>query len=388
MPEENGAHKEPYVSKSFSKGFFGGPRKKELNLTEEEIDGLIDTFENKLVLKDDDHYEELSDEEIVEEVQHETREKVLPPHLTYGIPDKDFQKPMSETFKFPKGITAFAGNESGSIEAKFTTGDTHATTDIGVNHHKNEDGIFIDEESNTIVLTDGIGSSGSGEVASSIAAYGTSKLLKDSRDKKTPAYPLRDMPTILHRAVLEYQKHNGPRFKDCSATLAAARLNKQNKTVEFVHVGDSKALLIRNGELVYSSQDDNLLTYMMINRDMTKSEAEDLLLDLNTDSSSVIQSLGHDSNAVNLKTGKTSSDSTNPHHTILKVQKGDVVLLCSDGLSDTLSPQQIAAYVQGNLREGGSVKEMVESLKKETIELMKNGRGKPDNISIAATVIE
>jgi len=284
-------------------------------------------------------------------------------------------------------MEAFAGNESGSREAKFATGAVHATTDIGVNHYKNEDGIFVDEESNTIVLTDGIGSSGSGEVASSIAAYVTSELLKDSRDKKTPAYPLRDMPTILHRAVQEYQKHNGPYYKDCSTTLAAARLNKDNKTVEFVHVGDSKALLIRNGELVYNSQDDNLLTYIMINRNMTKSEAEDLLLDLNANSSSVIQSLGHEANAINLKTGKTSSDSTNPHHTVLKVQKGDVVLLCSDGLSDTLSPQQIAAYVQGKLRENVDTKEIVESLKKDAMKLMRDGRGKPDNISIAATII-
>lgn len=384
MPEENGAHKEPYVSKSLSPSFFG--KEPELNLSEEEIDELLDTFENKLVLKDDDHYEELSDEDIVEEVQHETRKKVLPPHITFGVPDKRFQKPVSETFKFPEGMEAFAGNESGSIEAKFITGKVHATTDIGVGYRKNEDGIFVDEQSNTIVLTDGIGSSGSGEVGSAIAAYGAADILKESREKKTPAYPLRDLPTTLHRAVQEYQKNNGRRYKDCSATLAAVRLHK-NK-VEFVHVGDSKALLIRNGELVYNSQDDNLTSFMMLNRNLSKDQAVDLILDLDADPNSVIQSLGHDANAVNLKTGETSENSTNPHHITLDVKKGDIILLCSDGLSDTLSPQQIAAYIQGKLKEGKNIKEIVESLKKETIDLMRQGRGKRDNISIAATIIE
>lgn len=388
MPKESSAPDEPYKSSSFSKRFFSVPGRQEFNLTEKEIDDLLNTFENKFVLKNDDIIEKLSDEDIVEEVQQETRKKVLPPHLTYGVPDKQFQKPVSETFDFPEGIKAYAGDENGSIEAKFTTGNVHATTDIGVAHRKNEDGILIDEESNTIVLTDGIGSSGSGEVASALAAYGAADLLKTSRDKKTPPYPLRDMPTTLHRVVREYQKHNGPKFKGCGSTLVAARLNKKNKTVEFVHVGDSKALLIRNGELVYSSQDDNLTTYMMVNRDITKSAAEDLIIDLDANPSSIIQSLGQESNAINLKTGETSDNNTNPHHITLEVQKGDVVLLCSDGLSDTLSPQQIAAFVQGKLRVGANVKEMVESLKEETIAMMKNGKGKPDNISIAATVIE
>lgn len=357
----------------------------EINLTEAEIDDLIDTFENKFVLQDDD-VEELSDEDIVEEVQHKTREKVLPPHITFGVPDSKFREPLSKTLKLPEGMKSLAGNESGSIEAKFGTRAVYATTDIGVYHQKNEDGIFIDEKSNTIAITDGIGSSGSGEVASAIACYGISQLLGESKEKSLPPYPLKDIPTVLHRKVQEYQEHNGPRYKQTGATFAAVRINK-NKKVECVHVGDSKVLLIRNGELVYNSQEDNLVTYMMLNRNMSKEEAVDTILDLDANPSSIIQSLGQKSNAINLKTGETSDDKTNPHYSILKAKKGDVILLCSDGLSDTLSPQQIAAYVQGKLRERVNIKEIVESLKEEAIDLMKKGKGKPDNISIAATII-
>jgi len=267
----------------------------EFNPTEQEINDLLEKFHPQ-----DDDVIELSDTDLVEiqELQHKTREKIIPPHITFGVPDTKFQKPVSKTLELPKNMYAFAGNENGSTEVQLATGEAYATTDIGVNHEINDDGILIDKNTDTMIITDGVGSSRTGYAASALATYGTAQFLKKGTH-------FNELPTLLHRAVQTYQKHNGPKFEDCSTTLVAMRLSKKDQTVEFVHVGDSKALLIRNGKLVYNSQDDNLLSFMMESRNIGEEKAKDLISKLDVNPSSIIQSLGHDANAINLKTGET-----------------------------------------------------------------------------------
>ena len=91
---------------------------------------------------------------------------------------------------------------------------------------------------------------------------------------------------------------------------------------------------------------------------------------------------------IDTETFKLNEKNIKPHHQEFNTKKGDVVLLCSDGLSDNLSNSEIAEIINSHTKEGKPLKDAIEKIKEKALKTMRTWDGKPDNIVIAGYIVE
>jgi protein phosphatase len=331
-------------------------------LSDEELDEM-------LIQDEEDENKEPSREvqQAIEEVRKELREK----KYTLGVPDKVFEKPLSDSGIMPETMHAVSGNEEGHYEGMMDEMPVYGVTERGLKY-TNDDGFMVDPESKTLIVTDGVGGYDGGFMASSVAHYSAAKNINK---------PLEKIPSAIHKNISDYQKAN-PDYENMSTTVVAARQISTDKA-EFVHVGDSRALVIRNGKVVFETRDDNYLEFLMEKEGI---ESEDEARDefgnnFSRYRNSITQACGLGN--IDTKSFKLDDKTVKPHHQEYETQKGDVVLLCSDGLSDNLSNSETAEILNLHVKEGKPLKAAIEKIKKEALKTMRTWDGKPDNIVIA-----
>jgi protein phosphatase len=305
----------------------------------------------------------------------EAVKQILPDHYTYGIKDSELKKPYSKLNVLPNKMYAYSGNEEGELnivlDQAFASGLTHKSK----YKSRNEDGIFLDADTQTAMITDGVGSTMHSEIASNVAIHSMAQILDESRKQGTPPLPLSEFPARLHKAVLEYQKNN--KESNTAATLVAARI-KPDKKVEFVHSGDSKALLIRGKKVVWQNTEDNVKEYLKARYNLKSDEevkefAEDhpqLRLD------SITQCLGMEENTIQA------------HHHTEQADSGDIILLCSDGLTDTINPEELAKFIQEKKEQGMALNNISKELQEYVLNEWSSNKGKPDNLTFLLIELE
>ncbi|MBN1494807.1 protein phosphatase 2C domain-containing protein [Candidatus Peregrinibacteria bacterium] len=373
------------------------PQESKKLFTEQEVDELLDLEKHGIVVNDSEEIllteEDLNIIKAQEKVRGKVNEKVVPPHVTDGIPDNEFKKKLHES-KIIKGeILAYSGNEEGKAEGLMGDMPFYAVTENGIYYantpkERNDDGFLIDPKSKTLIVTDGIGSVKVGYVASNIALHRAAVDLDKTNLKSVPPYKLDTLVQNMNHSVDEYQDNN-PSFKKTSATVVAARIN-DDRSVDIAYAGDSKAIIIRGDKVVFTTIEDNALSYIMWKDKITEQEAQDKFgyEQYWKLKNGVLQCLGHEANYVSWETKETSRD-VNPHLQNIKTQKGDVLILCSDGLSDNLTDSEIAWSINKSLKNEKSLNEAIEHLKLEALHKMKNpDEGKGDNITIAGVQIQ
>ena len=213
-------------------------------------------------------------------------------------------------------------------------------THVGLVRLLNEDTVFADQ--GICGVADGMGGHNAGEVASRIAA---DRILERLRGKE----PSRDMMKAalidVNRAVFAEQTSH-PEYSGMGTTLTV--LWEGEKEVFIGHIGDSRAYLLRDGRLTQITQDHSLVQEMVSQGLITKEEA-----------------LVHPYR--NVITRAVGTDPYVESDCLIQDKiKGDIWLLCSDGLSNfvpdsvieqTLSeqPADSAAdlLLQTALRNGG-----------------------------------
>lgn len=202
-------------------------------------------------------------------------------------------------------------------------------------------------------LADGVGGHDRGEVASEMAI----RQLREGFGKAPASEPLAALLTRLAREanlrVYETGKQTGPGGSNMATTLVACAL--RHDRVAVVHAGDSRCYLIRNGLATLLTRDhtvanEHLRMGLISAKTAATAETRHLLA----------RSLGTDM-FVNVDVSE---------HQILP---GDVMLLCSDGLHNSVEGSEMAA-VAGN---GGDLSAAARRL----IELA-NDRDGGDNISV------
>jgi len=95
--------------------------------------------------------------------------------------------------------------------------------------------------------------------------------------------------------------------------------------VWWVHAGDSRLYRIRNGEIVQRTRDDSIVQVLFERGEITEEE-----MGSHPDQSRLLQSLG-------------GEDPPRPRHGSAEIESGDAFLLCSDGLWEHLSREEIEA---------------------------------------------
>jgi serine/threonine protein phosphatase PrpC len=228
---------------------------------------------------------------------------------------------------------------------------TAGRTDIGTLRENNEDVIVNNDR--LALVADGMGGHPGGEIAANVvAALVPASFTGQSADELEAAIRAANW-AIRERAVVQ------PELEGMGTTICALGL-LTNGELALVNVGDSRAYLWHGGSLNQLTQDHSVTGELVERGELREEEAAQ-----------------HPYYGV-----LTRALGVGPHveidRTSLAVDDGDRILVCSDGLFNELSGEEIASVLAG----GGGVTQIVDSLIESAI-----AHGGRDNISVVVAEV-
>jgi len=200
-------------------------------------------------------------------------------------------------------------------------------------------------------IADGMGGARAGEVASGLAAAA----LQENDVNGTGAERVVALMQAANRSVYERSRRDAD-VAGMGTTMTVALV--ENGGVTFGHVGDSRAYVLRDGELEQLTDDHSLVAELVRGGKLSAEEAEH-----------------HPQRSVITRALGTDPDVDVDTFTVLG-HEGDVFVLCSDGLTDMVADDEIGAVLS----------ERRESLEDAANELVRraNKAGGQDNITVVA----
>lgn len=237
-------------------------------------------------------------------------------------------------------------------------------TDTGRIRSHNEDSVTILRNGNNeylLMVADGMGGHRAGEVASSIAVTHLGKRfskIASVGSKLDAANWLNDNVNEINKEIIEYAENN-PETTGLGTTLVLALLTKDY--LIFGNIGDSRGYVLKNGHLHRVTKDHTLVNLLVDAGDLTPEEAEN-----HPKKNVLMKALG--------AMEKIDLDIFDVDIT------SEAILLCSDGLTNMLTEEQIEKVLNDKELE----------IEEKVIKLIRkcNARGGQDNISIAYLVKE
>ena len=227
-------------------------------------------------------------------------------------------------------------------------------SDLGLVRSNNEDSVYAGPR--LLAVADGMGGHAAGEVASKIV-IGTLESLDEDRAVGDLMGALRDAVFDANARIADAVRRDAD-LDGMGTTLTALRFT--GTRVGLVHVGDSRAYLLRGDLLAQITHDDTYVQYLVDTGKITAEEAKD-----------------HPRKSVILRAMR--GEEIDPDVSIREVRPGDRYLLCSDGLSDVVSNETILETLQVP-----DLQDCADRL----VELALRGGG-PDNVTvIVADVVE
>ena len=221
----------------------------------------------------------------------------------------------------------------------------HAS-DRGRQRQGNEDNFFV--RSPLFVVADGMGGAQAGEVASQMAVDSFDQGLPDG----TPAEGLTQLVEAANRAIHERSQSDAQRA-GMGTTVTAAYVGEEDVTI--AHVGDSRAYLLRDGDLIRLTRDHSLVGELVERGKLTEEQAE-----THPQRSVITRALGPEPDvAVDVKA----------YH----ARGGDRFLLCSDGLTSMIPEARVKQILEGT--------EALEEAGRELIAAANDAGGR-DNITV------
>ncbi|MEP6703868.1 MAG: protein phosphatase 2C domain-containing protein [Acidobacteriota bacterium] len=220
-----------------------------------------------------------------------------------------------------------------------------------------------DESGIVLAVSDGMGGALAGEVASKMAVDSVSEKLLDDEDDDatlTPEGSPYNLISKLYNAtvhanyLVHQQGRTDPQYQGMGATFTGVGVTPDG--VDIIQVGDSRAYLIRNGKIYQITKDQSLVQQLIDAQQISAEEAE-----THTLKNVILQALG-------------AQNEIYPVSARLTPSQNDVLLLCSDGLSNKVSAANMQKHVVENL----------EQLERACAELVKeaNENGGEDNITV------
>lgn len=226
-------------------------------------------------------------------------------------------------------------------------------TDTGRKRRRNEDAYVIAPP--LFAVADGMGGAQAGEVASKLAAT----VLEDT---DSGALSGRERVTALFQEAnkrVHDRSNVDPSASGMGTTMTVALIEGNEVTIG--HVGDSRAYLVRDGRLEQLTEDHSLVNELMKSGKLSPEEAE-----THPQRSVITRALG------------TDPDVDVDAFTI-EAQKGDVFLLCSDGLTAMVDDDGILDVVEKH-------RDDLDRVTKSLVAAANRGGGE-DNITVVAFTI-
>jgi serine/threonine protein phosphatase PrpC len=190
------------------------------------------------------------------------------------------------------------------------------------------------------VICDGMGGGNAGEVASTLAVeaiqahlaeavrYADLPLIGPCDD--TASAPANRLASAIRAAndVVHRKSWSRPDYAGMGTTVVAALLREE--VLSIAHVGDSRLYLVRNGTIQALTTDHSWVAEQILKGFITEEEAE-----RSPSRNIVTKALGVES-------------SVDVEMTEVPVRTGDMLLLCSDGLTRGVSPKDILHILSGS----------------------------------------
>lgn len=231
--------------------------------------------------------------------------------------------------------------------------ETTSLTDSGRIRPDNEDSLFVREP--VFVVADGMGGARAGEVASQVAVEAFEEgLPRAGTAEERLTEVVQEANRRIHALSRAQEERQG-----MGTTLTAAML--EDSTIAIAHVGDSRAYLFRQGELHRLTQDHSLVAELVRRGKLTEEQAEE-----HPQRSIITRALGIEP-SVEVDTWSYPA------------RDGDVLLLCSDGLTSMLSEEQIVSVLGSHPDLSSMARALVRSA---------NEAGGRDNITVILTRLE
>lgn len=225
----------------------------------------------------------------------------------------------------------------------------------GLTHNKNEDSFLV--EDNLVIIADGMGGEACGEISSRIAVKSIFDILKHCKSDELTAPMIKER---MYASILSADKNirdyiaDHPQSDGMGTTALIALMGGS-----YIHIawcGDSHCFRFNNGR-IYSLTKDHSYVQELI--DQRKISIED--------------SFRHPDNNLITRFVGGGKDTCEPEFISHKVKKGDMFILCSDGLSGYCMTDEINRCISSN--------HSLSELPSQLMELAKT-HGSDDDITI------
>ena len=237
-------------------------------------------------------------------------------------------------------------------------------TDKGNVRNQNQDYYEItplEDEELLAVVCDGMGGAKSGNVASRLACeVFTEEILRSYKKNMTTQEVERILRSAVSLANVSVYEHSqlSEEFRGMGTTLVALLLRETEALV--VNIGDSRAYYFDPDGVRCVTTDHSVVQYMVSRGELTPEQAKN-----------------HPSkNMITRAIGPT--DQVLPDVFTLSVNRGDAILLCSDGLSNQMADQEILFEVAHGVRQDDCCQRLLDIAKE---------RGAPDNVTCVLVAI-
>jgi serine/threonine protein phosphatase PrpC len=208
------------------------------------------------------------------------------------------------------------------------------------------------------MVADGMGGAAAGEIASEMAVEVVLQQMRRRWRDGSTVEPVAFVGTLkaaaeVANATIHHYAADHPELRGMGTTATIAGL--LGDTLYIAQVGDSRAYLVRDGVAIQITKDQSLMQKLIEAGEITVEEAE-----MSDRRNIILQALGPEPHV--------KIDLT--HQT---VRRDDILVLCSDGLSGLVKPDQIARAV---------TEEASPELAAERLVELANSSGGPDNITV------
>ena len=239
----------------------------------------------------------------------------------------------------------------GRFYASVVHWDTFAATDVGRRRPRNEDAYLLLPEAGLFAVADGMGGHAAGDVASAMAIAAVAAFAGDAA---VNASGLAEMVRTANRSI-----HNRsaaePEKAGMGTTLTVLALAKGDNTFLLAHVGDSRAYLLRDGQLRQLTRDHTWVQMQVEAGLLSPQQAR-----VHPRANVITRSLGVEA-------------AVEPDLELGTLHDGDLLMLCSDGLTGMLDDSEIAGLMQ--------VEHSLAQVAADLIDAA-NMRGGTDNITV------
>jgi serine/threonine protein phosphatase PrpC len=241
-----------------------------------------------------------------------------------------------------------------------------AVSDVGRKRKGNEDSLVVNPEHGLFVVADGMGGHAAGEIASKVAVDSINEFVCLTGGDEEITWPfgldenisydgnrLKTAIRYANRKVLEATKEKSE-YEGMATTVAAVLVD--GDAANLGHVGDSRVYLMRDGEITQLTSDHSWVNEQIQSGVISPDQARTHPL-----RNVVTRALG----------GKPDLQVDMQQH---KAKAGDILILCSDGLTTMIPDEDIARVVRDS---GGDVEKAAQALVASA-----NAKGGEDNITV------